>query len=122
MENCQIDVFLEHLLVIEESSSQLTADQLKKLELIRTKVSEIVKKVEPSLAPMIAAINPVQPVIAEKRVSRFEDFQVLNEMIKKRGSKWVVTDKSGKKVLGTHTSREKALKQLRAIEISKMRG
>lgn len=40
-------------------------------------------------------------------------------MIKKQGSKFVVTDSSGKKTLGTHPSKEKAQKQLAAIEISK---
>jgi hypothetical protein len=40
-------------------------------------------------------------------------------MIKKRGDKFVVTDKSGTKVLGTHPSKKKAAKQLAAIEISK---
>jgi hypothetical protein len=40
-------------------------------------------------------------------------------MIQKRGNKFVVTNKSGTKVLGTHPSKEKAAKQLAAIEISK---
>lgn len=40
-------------------------------------------------------------------------------MIKKKGSKYVVTDSTGKKILGTHPSKEKAQKQLAAIEISK---
>jgi len=40
-------------------------------------------------------------------------------MIKKQGNKFVVTDKAGSKVLGTHASKEKAQKQLAAIEISK---
>jgi hypothetical protein len=40
-------------------------------------------------------------------------------MIKKHGSKFVVTNKSGTKVLGTHPSKKKAAKQLAAIEISK---
>ena len=40
-------------------------------------------------------------------------------MIKKQGSKFIVTDSSGKKTLGTHPSKEKAQKQLAAIEISK---
>jgi hypothetical protein len=40
-------------------------------------------------------------------------------MIKKRGSKFVVTNKAGTKVLGTHPSKEAAAKQLAAIEISK---
>lgn len=40
-------------------------------------------------------------------------------MIVHKGNKWVVMDSSGKKVLGTHPSKEKAAKQLSAIEISK---
>mgnify|MGYP003643579058 CR=1 FL=1 len=40
-------------------------------------------------------------------------------MIKKSGSKFVVTDSSGSKILGTHPTKEKAQKQLAAIEISK---
>ena len=40
-------------------------------------------------------------------------------MIQKRGDKFVVTNKAGSKVLGTHASKEKAQKQLAAIEISK---
>jgi hypothetical protein len=40
-------------------------------------------------------------------------------MIKKHGDKFVVTNKAGTKVLGTHPSKEKAQKQLAAIEISK---
>lgn len=39
-------------------------------------------------------------------------------MIIKRGRKWCVYSKSGKK-LGEHDTREKALAQLRAIEASK---
>ncbi len=39
--------------------------------------------------------------------------------IKKKGSKFVVTDRSGKKVLGTHDTKSEAQKQLAAIEISK---
>lgn len=41
--------------------------------------------------------------------------------IKKRGNKWVVTDSSGKKILGTHSSRAKAIDQLQAVEASKTR-
>lgn len=40
-------------------------------------------------------------------------------MIKRQGKNWVVTDSSGKKILGTHPSKERALKQLAAVEISK---
>lgn len=40
-------------------------------------------------------------------------------MIVKEGNKWLVKDSSGKKILGTHPTKEKALKQLAAVEISK---
>jgi len=44
-------------------------------------------------------------------------------MIRKRGEKkWVVLDRTGKKVLGTHTTKKAAEKQLRAIEANKKRG
>ena len=43
----------------------------------------------------------------------------LEESIKKRGNKFIVTNKSGSKVLGTHRTEESAKKQLAAIEISK---
>ena len=46
----------------------------------------------------------------------------LIEKIQKRGNKWVVLDSSGEKVLGTHETKEKAKKQLAAIEISKQKG
>ena len=42
-------------------------------------------------------------------------------MIKQVGSKYVVTTRSGSRVLGTHGSRAEALAQLRAIEASKAR-
>jgi len=43
-------------------------------------------------------------------------------MIRKKGNKYQVLDSEGKEVLGEHDSREKALKQLAAIEISKQKG
>ena len=51
----------------------------------------------------------------------FEDDEVsgeLSDMIKKKGSKFVVTSKDGKK-LGEHNTEAAAKKQLAAIEISK---
>lgn len=39
--------------------------------------------------------------------------------VHKRGNKWVVTDKSGTKVLGTHSTKAGANRQLRAIEANK---
>jgi hypothetical protein len=40
-------------------------------------------------------------------------------MIERKGREWVLKTKDGKKVLGTHPSRESAMAQERAIEISK---
>jgi hypothetical protein len=40
-------------------------------------------------------------------------------MIKKSGNKFVVTDSSGEKILGTHESKKQAIRQLQAIEASK---
>lgn len=40
-------------------------------------------------------------------------------MLKQVGDKWYVMDSSGKKVLGKHATRKKAVAQLQAIEISK---
>lgn len=44
---------------------------------------------------------------------------ILSEMIRKRGNDWVVLDRTGKKVLGTHSTKEQAEGQLRAIEANK---
>ena len=44
---------------------------------------------------------------------------LLPETIKKVDDKWVVYPKKGGKRLGTHDTKEKALKQLAAIEINK---
>ena len=56
-----------------------------------------------------------------KKVNEELDTQmeILSEKILHRGDNWVVTDSTGKKVLGTHPSKEKALAQLRAVEASK---
>ena len=40
-------------------------------------------------------------------------------MIIKHGNKWQVKDSSGKKIFGTHTTKQEAIDQLAAIEISK---
>jgi hypothetical protein len=58
-----------------------------------------------------------------KKVNEELDTQMelLSEKILHRGDNWVVTDSTGKKVLGTHPSKEKALAQLRAVEASKAR-
>ena len=119
MNSQQIDAFLEYLHTVDENANSLTNIQAQKLELIHSKIGEIVKKVE-SVQTSQVKTQVREPLMIENSVIRYSEYQALNEMIKKRGRKWIVTDKSGKKVLGTHPSREKALKQLRAIEISKM--
>jgi hypothetical protein len=47
-------------------------------------------------------------------------FKTLIEKIMQKGDNFVVTDSSGKKILGKHKSKKKALAQLAAVEISKM--
>ncbi len=42
-------------------------------------------------------------------------------MIKKVGTKWVLYDSKGKRVLGRHDTKQDALKQERAIQLSKAR-
>jgi len=47
------------------------------------------------------------------------DGELIQEEIHKRGDKYVVTTEGGGRVLGSHPTKEKALKQLAAVEISK---
>jgi hypothetical protein len=118
----QFDSFIEYLYTVEETLSQLTTDQVKKLQSIQTKVSELVNKIQ-SPQPVNQATQPqvrsMELQLAENRVHSFSDYTELNEKIVKQGKKWVVMNKKGTKVLGEHPSREKAVKQLQAIEISK---
>lgn len=109
-----IDSFIEYLFIIEEGHTKLTADQVQKLQTIKTKVTEIVNNIEVIKQPDILI-----PVMAESQVIRFNEYTILNEKIAKRGNSWVVLNRAGTKVLGTHPSRKKAVKQLQAIEISK---
>lgn len=44
---------------------------------------------------------------------------LILEIIKKSGDEWIVYPKDGGKRLGTHKSKNSALRQLKAIEISK---
>lgn len=47
--------------------------------------------------------------------------EIINEVIKKEGDKWVLYDSKGKKKLGTHDTKKKAKAQEAAINISKAR-
>jgi hypothetical protein len=40
-------------------------------------------------------------------------------MVKQDGNEWIVTDSSGRQILGRHKTKKKANAQLAAIEISK---
>jgi hypothetical protein len=125
MEGSQIDSFFEYVVLIDESSIQFSPEQVKKLETIQTKVREILRTVQQPNSPDVVTNKPgiavlhKQTVMSERLVNSFEEYIAINETIKKRGNNWVVLDKSGKKVLGTHPTHKKALKQLQAIEISK---
>jgi hypothetical protein len=125
----QLDLFIEYLYVIEENEIMLTKPQIDKLQMIQNKVSEIVKKVENlssctdqrshenSAIHIHSQVPELQ--LAENRVHSFADYTELNEKIVKSGNQWKVMNKKGTKTLGTHDTREKAVKQLQAIEISK---
>ena len=54
-------------------------------------------------------------------MNSFKEFvnDTISEHIEHKDGKWIVTNKSGTKVLGTHDSEKQAQKQLAAIEISK---
>jgi hypothetical protein len=127
--NTEMDSFIKYLYSVEESCETLTADQFQKLCLIQTKVTELVDKVNTVFNPPAqtqavetpVVVQQLEPaVIQEKKVIGFQDF--ITEKVEKRGKSWVVLDSKGKDVLGTHPSKEKAIKQLQAIEISKMKA
>jgi hypothetical protein len=127
MDASQIDSFLEYMVLVEEGTHQFSHEQVKKLELICTKVSDLLTKTQAqpiqSNQPnkvqqtVISEHQPQMSMTAERLVSTFDEY--VNEMVVKNGSKWQVKDKKGKKVLGTHPSKKKAVAQLQAIEISK---
>ena len=64
-------------------------------------------------------VNPVDPAPLTHHVPHpvAEDNAtvVVDKVIRKEGGKWVLYTKDGKKKLGTHDSKEAALKQERAI-------
>jgi hypothetical protein len=58
---------------------------------------------------------------AEIYAAKEEDDETykVEKKVEQRGDKWVVLDSAGKKVLGTHDSKESAVRQLQAIEANK---
>lgn len=60
------------------------------------------------------------PVINNRKAATFRYAKKeTNEVIEKRGDVWIVLTKDRKKELGRHSTKQKALAQLRAIEINK---
>ena len=119
----QLNAFVEYLYSVEESIESLTQDQIEKLQTIQAKVMEIVQKVQSY--PTVANVTETVPVkqlelsVAENKVQRFADFVEVNEKIVQHDGKWLVKNKKGDKILGTHATKKEAVAQLRAIEISK---
>lgn len=130
-----LDGFLSYLRQINEGTIELTAQDYTKICAIRDQVTDLAKHFTNSLEKQFIVSsepnygNPLTyresesaeeiqyDTVDEYKIFQYEDF--VNEMIVKRGNKWMVKDKKGKKTLGTHSSHKKALAQLRAIEISK---
>jgi hypothetical protein len=66
--------------------------------------------------------DPVQGRYYDRKTDLYlevDDLPGLNEDIKRKGGKWIVTNKSGDKILGTHDTKAEAEAQLTAIHISK---
>jgi hypothetical protein len=74
MQTEQLDSFIELLYSVEESATTLTSDQVQKLQLIQSKVSDLVAKV--GQAATIPVQQPVQQLVpvSEKRVHDFKTF------------------------------------------------
>ena len=64
--------------------------------------------------------EPFKAIVADDEGQWMPKLQLFR--IEKRGDSWVVLPESGDKILGTHRTKEDALKQLRAIEAAKTRG
>jgi len=81
MQSENLDSFIEFLYSVEESAETFTADQLKKLQLIQTKVTDLVDRVNHSIQqPVPQIVQPQQPIaqvavaVSERKVISFDDF------------------------------------------------
>jgi hypothetical protein len=82
------------------------------------------KFVKRDVGSMVSTRNDKNPHDEKKRkhdhtITDNSRGELIHEEIHKRGDNFVVTTKGGGRVLGTHATKEKALKQLAAVEISK---
>lgn len=117
MQSENLDSFIEYLYTVEESVTTLTADQVQKLSLIHTKVSEIVSKLQRPVQVQEVTKPHISLKESSNEVYRFEEF--VYEKLVKQGKSLLVKDSKGKKILGTHPSKKNAIKQIQPIEISK---
>jgi hypothetical protein len=80
----QLDSFIEYLYTVEENLTQLTTDQVKKLQSIQTKVSELVNKIQthqpaqPQSQPQVQ-VRSMELQLAENKVQSFSDYMELKE-------------------------------------------
>jgi hypothetical protein len=77
MQTENIDSFIEFLYSVEEAETVLTADQVQKLTLIQTKVSELVAKVNQNIPTQQISQMQMQPMLAavsEKKIHGFQEF------------------------------------------------
>lgn len=88
----QLDSFIEYLYTVEENITQLTTDQVKKLQSIQTKVSELVNKIQtPQLAqpqsqPQVQ-VRSMELQLAENKVQSFSDYTDLSETRKSKNAR-----------------------------------
>lgn len=88
----QLDSFIEYLYTVEENITQLTTDQVKKLQSIQTKVSELVNKIQtPQLAQQAiqqpTQVRSMELQLAENKVQSFSDYTELKETSKAKNAR-----------------------------------
>jgi hypothetical protein len=88
----QLDSFIEYLYTVEENLTQLTTDQVKKLQSIQTKVIELVNKIQTPQPSQQAIQQPNQVrsmelQLAENKVQSFSDYTELKETSKAKNAR-----------------------------------
>lgn len=120
MDNHQIDSFLGYIALAKEGTHQFSQEQIKKLELIKAKISELVKRTEIPVRPAVAkSVSVAQKIMAEKKVQTFSQFFAINETIIKSSKDRLVQNKNKKKTHNTHPNKKTALNKVQAIEVNK---
>lgn len=88
----QLDSFIEYLYTVEENLTQLTTDQVKKLQSIQTKVSELVNKVQTHQSVQQprqsqVQVRSIELQLAENKVQSFSDYTELSETRKSKNAR-----------------------------------